>query len=62
MTKNEIIDILEPRFASRAEACEWFEHSPIPGFDGKTADQLVKDGLGRAVISFIESVDAGNYA
>lgn len=62
MTKNEIIAILEPRFASKAEACEWYAHSPIPGFNGKTADQLVIDGLGAAVVSFIEGVDAGIYA
>ncbi|GGD48041.1 hypothetical protein [Croceicoccus pelagius] len=62
MTKNEIIAILEPRFASKAEACEWYTHFPIPGFNGKTTDQLVKDGLGSAVISFIESVDAGVHA
>lgn len=62
MTKNEILAIVEPRFASKAEACEWYAHSPIPGFNGKTANQLVKDGLGSAVISFIESVDAGVHA
>ena len=62
MTKNEMIAILKPRFASKSEACEWNAHSPILGFNGKTADQLVKDGLSPEVINFIESVDAGIHA
>lgn len=51
--------IIMPRFAPKAEACRWFARSPIPGFNGKIADQLVEDGLCPAVISLIESVDAG---
>ena len=40
----------------------WFRHQPIAGFGGSTAEELVVAGHGRAVIDYLEALDAGSYA
>ncbi len=40
----------------------WFRHQPLPGFDGKTAEELLENGHGVAVIDYLESLDQGAYA
>jgi uncharacterized protein (DUF2384 family) len=40
----------------------WFRHQPLPGFDGRTAEELVEDGHAEAVIDYLESLDQGAYA
>jgi uncharacterized protein (DUF2384 family) len=40
----------------------WFRHQPLPGFDGKTAEELVEDGQAGAVVDYLESLDQGAYA
>ena len=39
----------------------WFKHQPIPGF-GRTAEELVEDGHGDAVMETLESMEEGVYA
>lgn len=39
----------------------WFRHQPIDGF-GKTAEQLVEEGQGEAVMWTLESMEQGGYA
>ena len=43
-------------------AAIWFKHQPIPGWAGKTAYDLVRDGKADKVLSYLEAVRSGVYA
>jgi uncharacterized protein (DUF2384 family) len=43
-------------------AAVWFKHQPIPGFAGKTAYDLAREGKAEAVIDYLDGVRAGVYA
>jgi transcriptional regulator with XRE-family HTH domain len=43
-------------------AAIWFKHQPIPGWAGKTAHDLVKDGNADKVLAYLEAVRSGVYA
>lgn len=43
------------------KAIIWFKHQPIAGF-GKTAEELVEEGEGAAVLWTLESMEQGGYA
>jgi hypothetical protein len=43
------------------KAIIWFKHQPITGF-GKTAEQLVEEGHGDAVLWALEGMEQGAYA
>jgi hypothetical protein len=40
----------------------WFKHQPIPGWAGKTASDLVREGKSEKVMAYLEAVRAGVYA
>lgn len=58
----EILNRLEPRFGSALIAYAWYRSEPLPGFDGQTAMQLVRDGRADAVMAYIDAIDAGVHA
>lgn len=58
----DILNLIQPRFGSSKDARIWFEHEPLPGFGGNTAQQLVEGGRGSEVREYIAAVDAGIYA
>jgi hypothetical protein len=58
----EILNRLEPRFGSALIAYAWYRSEPLPGFDGRTAMQLVRNGRAEAVMDYIDAVDAGVHA
>jgi hypothetical protein len=58
----EIINKVEPRFGSALMAFAWYRSEPLPGFSGRTAMQLVKEGKASEVLELIDAVDAGVYA
>lgn len=58
----EILNKVEPRFGSPLAAYAWYRSEPLPGFDGRTAMQLVHEDKADAVLQFIDAVDAGVYA
>jgi len=58
----EILNKVEPRFGSELMAYAWLRSEPLPGFDGRTAMQLVQDGKAQQVLDYIDAVDAGVYA
>jgi hypothetical protein len=58
----EIINKVEPRFGSAMMAFAWYRSEPLPGFSGRTAMQLVKEGKASEVLELIDAVDAGVYA
>jgi hypothetical protein len=43
-------------------AAIWFKHQPIPGWAGKTAHDLVREGKADKVLAYLEGVRAGVYA
>ena len=43
-------------------AAVWFKHQPIPGWAGKTAFDLVKEGKADKVLAYLEAVRSGVYA
>lgn len=58
----EIINKIEPRFGSALMAFAWYRSEPLPGFSGRTAMQLVKDGRAGDVLEYVDAVDAGVHA
>ncbi|MCJ8159647.1 antitoxin Xre/MbcA/ParS toxin-binding domain-containing protein [Sphingomonas sp. LaA6.9] len=58
----EVVNKVEPRFGSALMAYAWYRSEPLPGFSGRTAMQLVKEGRTDEVLEFIDAVDAGVYA
>lgn len=43
-------------------AAIWFKHQPIPGWAGKTACDLVREGKADRVLAYLEAVRSGVYA
>lgn len=58
----EIINKVEPRFGSALLVYAWYRSEPLPGFDGRTAMQLVHDGRADDVLAYVDAVDAGVHA
>jgi hypothetical protein len=45
-----------------SRAAIWFKHQPIPGWAGKTAFDLVREGKADKVLAYLEAVRSGVYA
>jgi hypothetical protein len=43
-------------------AAIWFKHQPIPGWAGKSAYDLVREGKAAKVLAYLEAVRSGVYA
>jgi hypothetical protein len=43
-------------------AAFWFEHQPLPGWAGKTARDLLREGKTDRVVAYLEGVRFGVYA
>lgn len=43
-------------------AAIWLKHQPLPGWGGKTALDLLREGKSGAVLDYLESVRAGVYS
>ena len=43
-------------------AALWFKHQPLPGWAGKTAFDLVREGKADKVLAYLEAVRSGVYA
>lgn len=59
--RDTVLERVAGRFDSRAAAEEWFETQPVPGY-GKTAKQMVEEGLASKVITVINAIEAGVHA
>lgn len=57
-----ILTRLEPRFGSLPAAYAWCLTEPLPGFDGRTAMVLLREGRSTAVFAYLEAVEAGIHA
>ncbi|WP_448577850.1 MbcA/ParS/Xre antitoxin family protein [Thermaurantiacus sp.] len=58
----EVLTKVSPRFGSELMAYAWYRASPLPGFSGQTAMQLVRSGRATEVLDYIDAVDAGVHA
>lgn len=58
----EVLNKVAPRFGSELMAYAWYRSEPLPGFDGRTAMQLVREGKAQQVLEYIDAVDAGVFA
>jgi len=47
---------------SEGRAVLWFRYQPLPGFDGKTAEDLVTEGYAGAVRAYLQDLRHGAYA
>jgi len=43
-------------------AALWFKHQPLPGWAGKTAYDLVREGKADKVLAYLEAIRSGVYA
>jgi hypothetical protein len=59
---NSIVAAVTEMAGSRQDAVEWFHRQPIPGWSGKTADDLVREGKADKVLAYLEEVRSGGYA
>lgn len=58
----EVLNKVEPHFGSPLMAYAWYRSEPLPGFEGRTAMQLVQEGKAQQVLEYINAVDADVYA
>lgn len=61
---NRIVTAATEIAGSRENAVEWYRHQPIPGWAGKTTDDLVREGKSDKVMAYayLEEVRSGGYA
>jgi uncharacterized protein (DUF2384 family) len=57
-----ILTMAEEMAGSEQRAAIWFKHQPIPGWDGKTASDLVREGKADQVLAYLEALRSGVYA
>ncbi len=57
-----ILAMAEEMAGGEGRAAIWFKHQPLPGWAGKTASDLVRDGKADKVLAYLEAVRSGVYA
>ena len=57
-----IIAMAAEMAGDEGRAAIWFKHQPLPGWGGKTACDLVREGKSDRVLDYLESVRAGVYS
>ena len=58
----EILARVESQTGSPLIAYAWYRGIPLPGFGGKTADRLVREGKVESVRAYLDAMDDGGYA
>lgn len=58
----EIVNRVSPRFGSDLLAFAWYRSQPLPGFGGRTAMALVREGRAGWVMGYIDAADDGLFA
>ena len=59
---STILELAAEMTLNRDAAEAWFSSEPIPGWAGKTARELVREGKAQAVIDYLHAVRLGVYA
>jgi hypothetical protein len=57
-----ILAVADEMACGEERAALWFKHQPIPGWAGKTAYDLVREGKAGKVLAYLEAVRSGVYA
>lgn len=57
-----ILSMAAEMAGSDDRAAIWFKHQPIPGWAGKTAYDLLREGKADKVLAYLEAVRSGVYA
>ena len=57
-----ILSMASEMAGGQGRAAIWFKHQPIPGWAGKTAFDLVREGKADKVLAYLEAVRSGVYA
>ena len=58
----EILNRVEPWTGSPLAAYAWYRSQPLPGFAGRTAEMLVREGKALAVRAYLDEVALGGFA
>lgn len=58
----EIINRVLPWFDSELAAFAWYRSQSLPSFGDKTAEDLVAEGRGEAIKSYLSRIAEGGYA
>ena len=58
----EIINRILPWTGSELTAFAWYRSQPLPSFGDKTAEDLVSEGRGEAVKTYLSRIAEGGYA
>lgn len=59
---TEIIDCAIPWSGSERAAYAWYRSQTLPSFGDATAEQLVREGQGEAVKTYLGRIAAGGFA
>ncbi|CUA96727.1 DUF2384 domain-containing protein [Pannonibacter indicus] len=59
LAKEDILTRIETWAGGEAEALHWYRSCPIPAFDGRTAEALVKAGQSSAIWDYLDNLDRG---
>ena len=59
---TRILSMATEMTGSQQRAALWFKHQPIPGWAGKSAIDLVREGKAENVLTYLEAVRSGVYA
>jgi hypothetical protein len=62
VTEADVKASIAPRFASDPISTEWYDTQPIPGLGKLTARQLVEQGQGREIVTYLNAVDMSIHA
>ena len=61
-SETEIVQMLEPRFGSKASAYDWYKSVQLPGFGRATANDLMRAGRAQEMVEYLDAVDRGLHA
>ena len=58
----EILKEIQDWAGGPERALDWYRSEPIPAFGGQTAEAMVSNGNGEAVMDYIHHLSTGGYA
>ena len=57
-----IFERIQPRCDNPTSAYIWYRSEPIPSLGDATAEELVKAGHGKMILSYLARIEQGGYA
>lgn len=62
LLEAKILCELHALAGDREQAESWYRSAPIPALGGRTAQQLVESGEGKAVVAYLRHLSLGGFA